>query len=104
VKVCIAEKPSVAKEIARILQANNRKDGYFEGNGYQITWTFGCSEYKGGCTFKVLFEQYGKVLNDKQVYTLIQKGKSPKIKGLSVNGKPIDSVLILDSSFNVKPE
>ncbi|HNW52409.1 MAG TPA: toprim domain-containing protein, partial [Prolixibacteraceae bacterium] len=40
-KVCIAEKPSVAKEIARILQANNRKDGYFEGNGYQVTWTFG---------------------------------------------------------------
>jgi len=41
VKVCIAEKPSVAKEIARILQANTRRDGYFEGNGYQITWTFG---------------------------------------------------------------
>ena len=40
-KVCIAEKPSVAKEIARILQATTRKDGYFEGNGYQITWTFG---------------------------------------------------------------
>ena len=40
-KVCIAEKPSVAKEIARILDAKNRKDGYFEGNGYQITWTFG---------------------------------------------------------------
>lgn len=40
-KVCIAEKPSVAKEIARILQANARKDGYFEGNGYQVTWTFG---------------------------------------------------------------
>jgi len=41
VKVCIAEKPSVAKEIARILNANVRRDGYFEGNGYQITWTFG---------------------------------------------------------------
>ncbi|HNW57341.1 MAG TPA: DNA topoisomerase 3 [Bacteroidales bacterium] len=40
-KVCIAEKPSVAKEIARILKADNRKDGYFEGNGYQVTWTFG---------------------------------------------------------------
>ena len=40
-KVCIAEKPSVAKEIARILNANVRRDGYFEGNGYQITWTFG---------------------------------------------------------------
>ena len=40
-KVCIAEKPSVAKEIAQILGAKSRKDGYFEGNGYQITWTFG---------------------------------------------------------------
>ncbi len=40
-KVCIAEKPSVAKEIAQILGANTRKDGYFEGNGYRVTWTFG---------------------------------------------------------------
>jgi len=40
-KVCIAEKPSVAKDIAQILGANQRKDGYFEGNGYQVTWTFG---------------------------------------------------------------
>jgi len=40
-KVCIAEKPSVAKEIAAILGASSRKDGYFEGNGYQVTWTFG---------------------------------------------------------------
>jgi DNA topoisomerase III len=40
-KVCIAEKPSVAKEIAHVIGANTRKDGYFEGNGYQVTWTFG---------------------------------------------------------------
>ncbi|MCB0477039.1 MAG: DNA topoisomerase 3 [Crocinitomicaceae bacterium] len=40
-KVCIAEKPSVAREIADILGAKSRKDGYFEGNGYQVTWTFG---------------------------------------------------------------
>ena len=40
-KLCIAEKPSVAKEIAFILQAKSRKDGYFEGNGYAVTWTFG---------------------------------------------------------------
>lgn len=40
-KVCIAEKPSVAREIATVLGANNRRDGYFEGNGYQVTWTFG---------------------------------------------------------------
>ena len=40
-KVCIAEKPSVAKEIARILGADSRRDGYFEGNGFRVTWTFG---------------------------------------------------------------
>lgn len=39
--VCIAEKPSVAQDIARILGATIRKDGYMEGNGYQVTWTFG---------------------------------------------------------------
>lgn len=39
--VCIAEKPSVAKDIARIIGANNSKEGYMEGNGYQVTWTFG---------------------------------------------------------------
>ena len=39
--VCIAEKPSVAKDIARILGANSSHDGYMEGNGYQVTWTFG---------------------------------------------------------------
>ena len=41
VKVCIAEKPSVAKEIAFVIGAKSRKDGYYEGNGYQVTWTFG---------------------------------------------------------------
>lgn len=40
-KVCIAEKPSVAREIAEVLGAKSKKDGYFEGNGYQVTWTFG---------------------------------------------------------------
>jgi len=40
-KVIIAEKPSVAKEIAKILKITNRKDGYFEGNNYQVTWAIG---------------------------------------------------------------
>ena len=40
-KMCIAEKPSVAKEIANILGAKTRRDGYLEGNGYCVTWTFG---------------------------------------------------------------
>ena len=39
--VCIAEKPSVAAEIAKVLGARSKKDGYYEGNGYQVTWTFG---------------------------------------------------------------
>ncbi|HEY0612930.1 MAG TPA: DNA topoisomerase 3 [Chitinophaga sp.] len=40
-KVCIAEKPSVARDIAHVLGAGQRRDGYYEGNGYQVTWTFG---------------------------------------------------------------
>ena len=39
--VCIAEKPSVAKDIADVLGAKTKHDGYIEGNGYQVTWTFG---------------------------------------------------------------
>ena len=39
--VCIAEKPSVARDIARIIGATSPKDGYMEGNGFQVTWTFG---------------------------------------------------------------
>ena len=39
--VCIAEKPSVAKDIAHVLGANTAHQGYMEGNGYQVTWTFG---------------------------------------------------------------
>lgn len=39
--VCVTEKPSVAKDIAAILGANVRRDGYYEGNNYQVTWTFG---------------------------------------------------------------
>jgi DNA topoisomerase-3 len=40
-KLCFAEKPSVASEIARVLGATQRHDGYFEGNGYRVTFTFG---------------------------------------------------------------
>ncbi|MBD5397175.1 DNA topoisomerase 3 [bacterium] len=40
-KAVIAEKPSVAQDIAKILGANGRKDGYMEGNGYRVTWAFG---------------------------------------------------------------
>ncbi len=40
-QVCIAEKPSVAREIATVLGANTKRDGYYEGNGYAVTYTFG---------------------------------------------------------------
>lgn len=39
--LCVAEKPSVAQELAKVLGSNTRKDGYIEGNGYAITWTYG---------------------------------------------------------------
>ena len=39
--VCVAEKPSVGRDIARVLGANTQHDGFFEGNGYCVTWTFG---------------------------------------------------------------
>ena len=40
-KTIIAEKPSVAREIARIVGATKREEGYFEGGGYAVTWAFG---------------------------------------------------------------
>ena len=40
-KLCVAEKPSVARELARVLNANTKREGYFEGNGYLVSWTFG---------------------------------------------------------------
>ena len=39
--VCITEKPSVAESIAKVMGANSSKEGYYEGNGYQVTWAFG---------------------------------------------------------------
>ena len=40
-KLCLAEKPSVAKDLAKVLGANSRRDGYYEGHGYCVSWTFG---------------------------------------------------------------
>ena len=54
-KVCIAEKPSVAREIATILGANTKKNGYQEGNGYRVTWTFGHL-----CTLKEPHDYYSQ--------------------------------------------
>ena len=53
--VCIAEKPSVAKDIAKVLGATHSYDGYMEGNGYQVTWTFGHL-----CTLKEPHDYYAE--------------------------------------------
>ena len=58
--VCIAEKPSVARDIAEVLGAHNKKDGFIEGNGYQVTWTFGHL-----CTLKEPHEYDTAALRDK---------------------------------------
>lgn len=80
-KLCIAEKPSVAKDIAEIIGAKTRRDGYYEGNGYAVTWTFGhlCTlkephDYKETWKFwrledlPIIPPNFGiKVINDKGV-------------------------------------
>ncbi len=62
--VCIAEKPSVAREIAAILGAKTRQDGYIEGNGYAVTWTFGHF-----CTLKTP-DDYNKLWKKWDLYAL----------------------------------
>ena len=39
-KVIVAEKPSVASDIAKVVKATSKKDGFFEGNGFRVTWSF----------------------------------------------------------------
>ena len=79
--LCVAEKPSVGQYIASVLGANQRRDGYFEGNGYWVSWTFGhlCSllepqdygdQWKGWnlSSLPMVPERFGiKVIDDKGV-------------------------------------
>lgn len=60
-KVCIAEKPSVAQEIAQVLGARVRNNGYYEGNGYCVTWVFGhLCELKEPHDYKAMWRQWNK--------------------------------------------
>lgn len=79
-KLCIAEKPSVAKELAEILGASTRRDGYYEGNGYWISWTFGHL-----CTLK-LPEDYHPDLKRWSLYTLPIIPQKFQIKVIDDNG------------------
>ncbi len=62
---------------------------------------YGCSEYKAGCTFRISFEIEGKKLTEKQIFTLIDKGKTGEISGFSANGEKVKGSIHLDS--NHKP-
>jgi DNA topoisomerase-3 len=62
---------------------------------------YGCSAFKEGCTFKISFEFGGKKLNKKQIFTLIQKRRSPSVKGFIINSKKANGHLILNSDFGV---
>ena len=85
-KVCIAEKPSVAGEIAKIIGATARRDGYYEGNGYQVTWTFGhlCTLNEPG--------DYDEGYRKWNLYALPIQPKEFQIKVIKDNG--------VESQFN----
>lgn len=96
--VCIAEKPSVAREIAEVLGAKTRKEGYLEGNGYQVTWTFGhlCTlkepadytpQWKqwGICVLPMIPQRFGIKLIENETY----KRQFEIIKGLFLNADMI---------------
>ena len=88
--VCVTEKPSVAESIAKVLGAKTSNEGYYEGNGYQVTWAFGhlCElkapyEYNSNWfnwnldTFPMLPDKFGiKLIDDKGIkeqFSIIKK-------------------------------
>ncbi len=62
---------------------------------------YGCSAYKSGCDFKILFEHFGKVLSEKQIYQLVEKGKSPLLKGFQIDGEKCEGALQLNTDFSI---
>lgn len=72
------------------------------GNIIKGKLAYGCSAFKEGCTFKIAFEFGEKKLNEKQLFTLIQKRKSPSIKGFIINAKKTNGHLTLTSDFNIE--
>lgn len=60
---------------------------------------YGCSAFKEGCHFKIEFEFLGKKLSDAQLITLIKKGKTPLIKGFTIDSKKVNGSIVLDTDF-----
>jgi len=73
-----------------------------KGKVLQGKTAYGCSEYKNGCSFRLSFEQFGKKLTDKQVEVLIANGKTPKIKGFTIDDTKCDGILTLNANGEVE--
>jgi DNA topoisomerase-3 len=65
---------------------------------------YGCSEYKAGCHFVTLFEQYGKKLNEKQIFQLINKKKTSWMKGFETKDSKVEGRLVLNKEFTIELE
>ena len=65
---------------------------------------WGCSRFKDGCKTLIPFEFLNKKLTDKQVETLLKKGKTPVIKGFELNGEKVDGKLSLDENYELRLE
>jgi DNA topoisomerase III len=63
---------------------------------------FGCNRFKEGCSFKINFEFSGKKLTDKQIQVLIQKKKTPSIKGFTINNKKVNGHLLLKTDGHIE--
>jgi len=72
-----------------------------EGDIMKGKSAFGCSKFKSGCNFVVTFEQFGKKLTEKQISSLIQKGKTAKIKGFTIDGEKQEGKLVLNDDFSI---
>ncbi len=59
---------------------------------------YGCSAYKNGCSFRINFEFEGKKLTEKQIFTLIEKGKTGEIKGFTADGKKVTGSILLNEN------
>ncbi|MDF2449927.1 MAG: topoisomerase [Bacteroidota bacterium] len=97
------------KEIKSNVSANQTKEKLNEkcpkcnlGKIIKGKSAFGCSAFKEGCDFKIPFEYTGKKLNEKLVFSLIQKRKSPSLKGFSMNSKKVNGHLVLESDFTIR--
>ena len=94
-----SSEPKQAKESKSIICPKCKEGNIIKGKS-----AYGCSNYTKGCHFKVDFIFNEKKLTEKQIYSLIQKKKTPLIKGFVINDKKVNGKLILASDFNISFE